>query len=298
MIVSDWIESAREHLGGGVVEQVNRLAASYTPGDSALTMQYDLAGLAQGVPLAAGLNCFMVWATEPATKQVEITPGWAGAPVVALAQGDVVRVRPAQYTHRIFGAINDTLTELSSPLQGVFGVDSTDIQYNSMQSLYDLSTAEEVDDVLRVSWGDVTDDQDLWPELGFQEWDYRSVTPNVLFPSGKQLVLRTDEIATGSTLRVTFRRRLGLVDALNDNVSQTFLADSAWDIPPLGAAARLSMSGEWRRNRIDAQGDTRRAQEVPAGAMLGGARALQAMYQRRVEQEASRLMNLYPPKMR
>ena len=92
----------------------------------------------------------------------------------------------------------------------------------------------------------------------------------------------------GSTVRVTYRAMLNTVDTLSDDVSMTGLPITAYDLPVLGAAAKLAWPTEYKRNATEHQPDTRRAQEVPPGSRLGAARALQQRYEQRVTDEEVR----------
>lgn len=296
MIVQEWVDQIRESLTPGVIEQVNKLSAAYTPGDTTLTMQYPLAGaFAKGVPLCVGLNTMMVWSANDATHEVEVEAGWAGSTPTSAAAQALVRIRPAMFTHRIFGAVNDVLNELSSPLKGIYGVGTVDLDYDPIIDTYDLTDAENFQSIIGVQIGDPDDDTSRWPSLSSTtDWELRSTAATAQAPSGRQLRIHGPMAALGQTLRVTYRTVLSQADSLSDDVSMTGLPDTAYDLPVLGAAARLAFPQEYKRNAMESQPDTRRAGEVPPGARLGAARALQQRYEVRVDQEAARLIAAYP----
>lgn len=295
MIVRDWVDQARETLGGGVVEQVNRLDQAFTPGDTTITTEFDTEGIARGIPLCVGLNTFMVWVVNPQNKEVTVQPGWGSSPIVAADAGELVRVRPNVQTHRIFNAINDTLAELSSPLMGLYAISTHDFTYDPAVPNYDLTGAENIDRVLAVQVGDPDADDSRWVTLrNIDQWEERVTPPTAEVPSGHQLRLFGPMLTEGRTVRVVYRSGFGQVDSLDDDVSNTGLPDTALDLPVWGAAARLSVPGEWRRSLLNAQPDPRRADEVPPGAVLGGSRALQGKYMERVAQEAARLISQNP----
>jgi hypothetical protein len=296
--VGQWVDQAREHLGSGVVEQVNRLSAQYNPGDTAITLQYPTDGVAKGVPLCVGLNTMMVWSVTPATGEVEVQSGWAGSSEISAAAGALVRVKPNYYTHRIFDAVNDVLNELSSPLAGIYGVGTIDLTYLQTVDGYSLTAAENLQSVIGVQFGDPLDSTSRWESLSAtNDWALENTAPTAQAPSGQWLRIFGPLGTEGTTLRVTYRMTLRAADTLADDVSMTGLPPTAYDLPPLGAAARLAIPGEHRRNLVTGQPDTRRAGEVPPGAVLGGARALQAKYEMRVQQEAARLMAVHPHRM-
>jgi hypothetical protein len=295
MIVEDWVDQAREMLGGGIVEQVNRLSSPYTPGDTTINLEFEPEGVTKGIPLCVGLTTFMVWAVAPATREVTVEPRWAGSPDVAAATGALVRVRPNVHTHRIFNAVSDILSELSSPLLGIYSMGTVDIPYVSTIANYDLTDAENLQGIHSVQFGDPDDDTDRWITLSSTtDWQLRATGPTNTAPSGKQLRINAPLYAGGTTLRVTYKASLGDIDTLADDVTGVGLPPTALDLPPLGAAARLAVPGEWRRSLLNAQPDTRRSEEVPAGAIIGGARFLQQKFESRVNQEVARLVAANP----
>ena len=78
------------------------------------------------------------------------------------------------------------------------------------------------------------------------------------------------------------------------DISTRQLPNTAYDIPSLGAALKLQSMREPQRNFNTAQGDSRRAEEVPPGAQLRSVPALQIPYERRIKEEARRLKRMYP----
>lgn len=295
---SDWVEATRETLGGGITEQVNRLGEDYQPGDTSIKLQYELKGITAGVPISVGLNTFQVWSTVPSANEVEITPSWAGSPNVAALVGEIVRVKPNFYTHRILTALNDTLSEMSSPSMGMYGVGIQDLPYEEPQTVYDLIELEGVTGILRVQLGSVNDETEDWQEV---RWSHEKLEPTQDFPSGHQLHIHPPSHdfwdRTGDILRVIYRRNFETLDSLNDNVTNTLLPTTAYDVPILGAAARLARPQEFRRNLLNAQPDSRRAEEVPPGASGSGAMMLRRLFEERVNQECGRLRADYPYKM-
>jgi hypothetical protein len=295
----EWVEETREMLGGGG-EQVNRLADDYTPGDTTVTLQYELRGVGQGIPIGVGLNALQVWSTNPQSKQVEVSPQWAGSPNVFAPAGTVVRVKPNFYTHRILKALNDVLSEICTPASGMYAVGIQDIVWEKHVSVFDLSSAEGITKVLRVQAGYLDDEMERWGDLSSTQYQDRKVEPTDDFPSGHQLRVFYDTpnnvLPDGDTLRVIYRRDYLPLDTLEDDVTNTLLQESAHDIPPIGAASRLSVPQEFRRNLLNAQPDTRRSEEVPAGASSSGTRILRGLFDSRVQQEATRLMSNYPPR--
>lgn len=292
-----WCDEVRELLGSGVVEQVNRLATDYEPGDGQLVLERDITGVIPNQVVTCGLNAFLVWTVDSASRTLEVEPGWAASPDVVMESGSLVRMRPALYTHRILKAINDTINELSSPLNGVYAVTNQDLDFDPSVGVYDLTECESLMSVLRVQWGYPDDPLSEWRDLNHGQWQHRPVEPTADFPSGHQLRLFS-EIGSGSTLRLIYSRTPSPLDTLTQDVAMTYLPESCWDLPVLGAAAKLASGMEYRRNIIVAQPDTRRSDEVQPSALQNAYRGLLADFNRRVQQEAARLASQYPPKLK
>jgi hypothetical protein len=113
------------------------------------------------------------------------------------------------------------------------------------------------------------------------------------FPSGFALVLY-ESAYPGFPIRVRYRAPLGtLVNLTDDLVATTGINSSAVDLPPIGAAIRLVAGREVKRSFDEAQGEPRRAEEVPPQSQLIGLRNLQALRQARIHAEVSRLQRRY-----
>lgn len=299
MTVQAWVDRARGYLMSGQTETINILDSAYIPGDGQLSLRYELKGISQGTPLSAGRACFMSWVTTAATKVVEVTPSWDGAPDVSVASDTIVRVKPRFFDHNIFDAVNETLNELSSPSMGLYAIGQITFDTDTSLTVYDLSDAEGLIDVLRVGVTNESDLTDAYPALRQNQWSFRRVNPTAEYPTGLQLRLFDwPAISSATSLIVTYKRAFIPADDIDSATSSTLIGDGMDDLPALGAASRLLIPGEVRRNQLTAQGDTRRAEEVVAGSTLGAARAIRKLYQDRVNDEYARLMQSFPPVLR
>jgi hypothetical protein len=295
-----WVEKTRQLLGTSTVETVNRLQQPFTPGDQTLVMERAVDQVNVGQVICVGLNAFLVWSVEAGAKTIEVESSWAGSPEVAIPAGQIARMKPTIYTHSILDAINDALMEMSSPSLGVHGVSSIDLDYSNSNTVYDLSDTDNLIRVLHVVYGDPNDEQTVWGRLAPNQWDLVKQDPTFDKPGGTYL--RVFPMDNGplwpdsgdQVLRVVYARGVNTLDFLESEVTATGLPETAWDIPPLGAAARLAFPMEYRRNLMQSQPDTRRSDETPPGALLGGARTLRAMFEDRCAQESSRFLQAHP----
>jgi hypothetical protein len=119
------------------------------------------------------------------------------------------------------------------------------------------------------------------------------------FPSGNGLIVYPNDWQTyatqaGSTyvLRVTAATDFD-TSAFTDDVDvveDVGLPASAIDIAPLGAAGKLTGVREILRTNIGTQNQPRRAEEVPPGATIQTGMQLMQLRDRRLSQEATRLL--------
>ena len=301
--VNSWVEKTRQLLGTSTVETVNRLREPFTPGDQTLVMERAVDQVNVGQVICVGLNAFLVWSVDASSKTIEIESSWAGSPEVAVSAGEIARMKPTVYTHSILDALNDALQEMSSPKLSVHGVATIDLPYSESQTVYDLSDTENLLRVLYVAYGDPNDELTLWGRLTPTDWELVKQEPTADKPGGAYLRVFNGRSPSRGTnwpdiydqsVRVTYAKGTNPLDSLDMEVSSSGLPETAWDIPPLGAAARLAFPMEYRRNLMQSQPDTRRSDETPPGAVLGGARTLRAMFEDRCAQESSRFLQAHP----
>lgn len=95
-------------------------------------------------------------------------------------------------------------------------------------------------------------------------------------------------------MRLFFKAGFVVPTAATQTLVSLGLPDSVADIIALGAAARLVLPREVKRNFTEAQGEPRRAEEVAVGAQVASARALMNLRAQRLSEEVSRLSSQYP----
>ena len=113
--------------------------------------------------------------------------------------------------------------------------------------------------------------------------------------AGVHELIRQESIEKTVTVKVTYAHPF-VLDALTlgiDLVSTVGMTTEMTDIPALGAAASLVLGEESARLDLHSQGDSRSDAAVAAGDRARYSLVLQAQYDRRVSQEARRLMAKY-----
>lgn len=284
---SDWVDETSQHLYSGSQEKINELASSIDASATSLTVTYDLDGIGPGSVLSIGAEVLYVWQVDPLSKTVTARRAHGGSTAAAHAAGAVVGVNPNFTGFAILRALNQELDSLASA--GLYAMVTTELTWNPTTAGYDLAGVSNLDTIYEVQWrrSGLTAD---WRPVGH----YRLLrNANVTdFPSGNGLFVDSGE--SGQPLQVLYKTRFSALADFNGDVADTDLPSSAWDIPPLGAAARLVTPREVGRNDTSTQGDTRRSTEVPAGAVARSASVLLQLRGQRISEERAALSRKYP----
>lgn len=287
---SDLVAETRQHLLHGTREGINKLATTLDADDTDVVLTYDLRGVQEGAVISLGLERMYVWSSTVSSKTASVERGWDGTIAVAHTAGEIVRVNSRFDDFAIFRALNEDILDLSSPENGLFQVTSLDLTYATTTYGYDLN-ASMIGAPLLVE-AEYPGGTGNWSRLS--GWQFNPNADSTDFPSGKSLHLLGDQGSPGRTVRVVYAAAFETFLDLTDDTEDIGLPDTCADIPPLGAAARLLAGRASRRSDLDAQGSTRRSEEVSTNDALASPRGLLAQRQMRINSEAARLAALYP----
>lgn len=296
MTLAQWVEDVRYHLDGDNTGEGNQLASGYTAGSGSMVFTYELGNIAPGAILSCGTNVLRVMAVNTSTKTATVIGGWNGSTDATAASGSLVRVNPRFTDHRIVKALNDHLSSLSSPEVGLCAVADITLAYVSTADGYDLTTATGLERLLEVRRTE-SGSAKKWVRLRAGEYELHRQAATADFASGKSLRLIGGRFSgcSGVNVQVVYGKAFTALAALTDDVTGTGLSSTALDIPPLGAAYRLMTGREAARNSPrGAQGNARRADEVPAGAVGRSYGDIVGLWQTRVREEVARLRAQFP----
>lgn len=285
--VSELIEETRRLLLTGAREDRNKLSAAINSSVTSLAVTYDAASISRGTKLSINLEDIYVWDKSSLTIS-PVDRGQFGSTAAAHLINDTIHVNPKFSNWEIFDAINKELKSLSSPANGLFQVTTTELAYSAAISGYNFASVD-VLDIYEVRYA-VPGTSREYPLS--QDWELSRKMSDE-FTNSTALFVRD----AFPSLTVLVKGKFGftpLVAAMTTNTSPTGIPDTALDILSIGAAWRLTAPREVRRNFNEVQGDTRRADEVPAGANLGASRELGRLRQQRINEEVARLNQTYP----
>jgi len=286
--MQDLVADVRRRVYGSMTENVNLVQTSASAGQTSIQLELGVDGIQKGMLLASGLNVWFVKGVYSTDNTVFVIPGYDNSPQSAVAEGDMVYVRPRMTDWYAFNALNDQLRSLSSPDSGLYKIGTWVADVDPTYQTYDVpAAAADMTNILRVRWR-WPGTPDVWSDLAprHYRWVYSTEQNRV------RLLL---SIPSGTEIEFTYKAPFTLATGLDDDlVTDCGLSDTMVDIPVLGAAIELLLSTESRRTQVSTQGDSRRPEEVPVSSNSAIAGQLMRQYKMRVQEEMTRLVTRVP----
>lgn len=286
--IKDLVADARRMTYGSMTEQINLIDGTVAAGATTIPLQLDISGITPGMVLSSGLNVWYVTGSSPGDKQVFVVPGYDNAPQEAAADGDIVIVKPKVTDWYLFNVINDEITRLSSPTNGLYKIGTWVTDVSPTYQTYEVPAgALNMINLARVRY--------RWPGTPDVWSDLRTSSYRWIVSESDNKVQVLVNVPSGTEIEFTYKAPFTKATSLADDpVADCGLADTMLDIPPLGACASLLRSTDGRRNQLQVQGDSRRAGEVQSSANLSTAAAMDRDYKSRVQEEYARLIQRLP----
>lgn len=286
------ITRATRQLLSGTVEQRNKLTTGIDASTDTVVCDFDLEGLRQGQVCEIDAELMYIWSANPGTKTLTVERGYNGSTAATHSAGALITVNPRFPRSQMLEAINDELADLGSPVNGLFQVKTVDIDYDGSSPMIDLTGMSGIDDIISVSVRYLTDDY-----IPVRRYRLVRNVPTDDFPSGT--ALRFDQGIYAGRLRIVYKSPFTALTAESQDVTTVGgLPATCEDILNLGLQIRLMSPREIKRNFTESQGDTRRADEVPAGSVANSMTALMRLRRDRITAEAQRLVRQYPVMMK
>lgn len=289
---NDLVYTTKNKLDGAVGrDRINTLAAAISSTSAtSLTVTYTpTPDLAAGSVIEIDYEQMLVMAVS--TTTLTVLRGWNNTTAATHSNGAIVRVEPRFPQSTIF---NELLTELRAIPRTIFQVVTTTLSFAAGINQVDLIGATgEVYRVLSAERASL--DGIGYPSFIANVRLIRNLSTSD-FASGYAIAL-DDGLSHGETasIRLTYAKSLttsGLTTA-SDLQSVVGLPLSAEDILTFGAASRLMYDKEALRADIARQGQSRNAQEVPPDTNAKMAQRWRMEADRRISEEATRLLGLY-----
>lgn len=285
------VDRVVQQLLAGTVEERNKIASSLNASVTSVPITYSLGSLAEQTVFEIESEMLYVWDVDTANKTLTVERGFGGTTAASHSSGTVLTVNPKFPRWQVLNALNDELADLSSPMNGLFQMKSVDVSYNGSDRMVDLASVTSMIDLYDVRWRFESDDYPVVRNVRLA----RNL-PTTDFSSGFALIF--DQGIQSGTVRVWYKDKYTPFTTEASTVASTGATDELVDLLVLGAQIRLLAGREVKRNFIESQGDTRRAEEVPAGAMNASVTNLLRLRRDRINAEAARLVRQYPLRIR
>ena len=285
------VDRVVQQLLAGTVEERNKIASSLNASVTSVPNTYSLGSLAEQTVFEIESELLYVWAVDVANKTLTVERGFGGTTAASHSSGTVLTVNPKFPRWQVLNALNDELADFSSPLNGLFQMKTVDLSYNGSDRMVDLTNTTDIIDLYDVRLRYLSDDYPVIRGVRLMR-----EMPTTDFASGNVLVF--DQSVLSGTIRVSYKAPYTAFTSEASTLASAGASDSLADLLVLGAQVRLLAGREVKRNFIESQGDTRRSEEVPAGAMNASVTNLLRLRRDRIQAEAGRLARQYPLRIR
>jgi hypothetical protein len=282
------IDKTLRQLLSGTVEARNRLTTTLNSSATSVVVDFSVEGLRAGQVCEIDSELMYIWASDSSTRTLTVQRGFNGTTAAAHTSGAIVTVNPRFPRAQVLEEINNEITDLSSPSNGLFKVETLNITYNGNDKMINLTGATSVIDLLSVSVRYLADDYPVARKAKL----VRDL-PTDDYASG--FAIRFDQGVMPGRLRVVYKAPYTVAATEATDINTTCgVQNSVTDIVTIGAQIRLMAPREIKRNFVESQGDTRRSEEVVSGAITNSVSNLKALRKDRIIAEAARLARAYP----
>lgn len=282
------VTRAHRQLLSGVVEERNKLSSSMTATATSAVLSYDVGGVRSGAVIEVDSEQMYVWEIAESTKTATVERGFNGTTAATHAAGAIVIVNPRFPRNQILEAVNDEMSDLSSPMNGLFQVRTLDLDYNPSNRQTNLPAIADIIDIIEVRYRYKGDD---YKKIN----DVKLIRDLPTKDFGSSMALQIDSNVSAGDMRLTYKAPFTRVTSESDDLQ--IIAGfpvTAEDILVIGSQIRLMSPREIKRNFTESQGDTRRSDEVGAGAVGNSITNLLRLRRDRITAEAARLTRKYP----
>ena len=284
----DLCSDTRRQVYGALTDQMNVVTTSAAAGATELVLDMDITGITPGKTISSGLNVWYVKGTNPAAKTVFVIPGYDNSRKDAVVAGDFVYINPRVTDWYLFNQLNNEIRRMAAADFGLYAIKSWIDNVDPTWQTYTVPTANlDMTGLLRVRYL-APGTPDVWFDIPSRAYQVQSG------PSGVTIRM-TRHIPSGTKIEFVYKAPFAVAPLLTtDVVTGCGLAATMTDIPVLGASFRLIRTTESQRGQITSQGDSRRPTEVASMSNLQTSTALERDYEKRIHEEATRLLQRNP----
>lgn len=272
--VAGLCQSVRRNLSQNLNDELVVTLSEYTPASGTISFATTNRRVGPGTLLSWREATLYVTAVGTGSDTADVISGYDGGSDVIIPAGTPLRINPRFTDYTIFVAVSDAMREMVSPVNGLY----FPCTYTFPGGEGFLPIGDNIKRVTEVRARAGTDD---WVRLGPSEFTVSLDPQNThvrVFVSAQEYQV---VCAAGFVMPTSFD---------DDVVDDCFLLPSMVDIPVLGASATLMYGQEARRVQQRAQGDPRRAEDVPMTGAASAGRDMRRMFQQRIDEEHAKLI--------
>jgi hypothetical protein len=290
--LSDLIDEVKNNLQGYTLRQdrITYLANSGGISNSAISATIGSSNnLAKGI-VEIDDELILVDSYDKTSNTLNIMPGFGRGYQHSTAashnQYAPVILSPAFPRISIKQAINDTIGSVYPKL---WTNASTTLTYNPAVTTYALPS--DIQDITALSWQSVGPSKEWIP---INRWRHDKMANTSAFASGETVSIH-DRITPGRTIQVAYKKAPTVLSNSTDEFTTVSgLPSTCRDVIVLGAAYRmLSYVDAGRVNLTSAESDAADT-KIPSSAGASVSKYIFALYQQRLNEESTKLMNQYP----
>lgn len=286
------LDRVQRQLLSGTVEERNKLETSVDADDTEFITTYDLNGLRAGTVFEIDSELCYIWSVTAGSKTMTVERGYGGTTAASHSAGAIITLNPKFPKSQMLESLNQDIDDLSSPVNGLFRVVATSLTYNGSDRQINLAGATNVIDLIDVRVRYLSDDYPVIRGVRLQR-----DLPTTDFASGFAIVF--DDECVAGTIRVRYKAPFVRASSLSTDLQTTcFVPQSMEDILEMGVMVRMLQSREVKRNFVESQGDTRRSDEVPPGAMRDSFSNILRLRRDRIIAEKAKLARQIPTTIR
>ena len=289
--IGDSVTRAKRLLHSNTRTEFDALDAETSAAATTINLKYQTDGIRAGSYISVGdttQGYETMYVHSRNGEYATVMRAVDGSAAVAFDADTLIEVEPRFTGHQILEAVRDAVRSLPPNLYGISTLETTVTTTGSAVN-FDLSSTGylHVLQALRSP----RSQRDRWIKANVKIYSDSNTTD---FASGYSLVVQ-EGLEKDVTIRVTYAHPFvdGTLALDTDLVTTVKMQSQMQDIPALGAAASLMLADESTRLDLHAAGDSRGDAALNAGDRTQYSRNLQFQFDRRVSQEARRLMALY-----
>ena len=280
--VGDAVTRTKRLLNSNTRTELDAIHTTITAAATTIRLKYQTDGIRAGSYISVGddTNPYETMYVHARNGEyATVQRGVDGSAGYAWAADTAIEVEPRFSAHQIHEAVKDAILAMPNNL---YGVETTEVSFSTTQQAITTTFSKGFNQVLSATrTARAGEDRLLSFNVKVQEYD------------GAYKVVRQEGIEKAVTVNLTYAHPFvtSTLTLGTDLVSTVGMTAEMIDIPSLGAAASLLLGEESLRLDLHSQGDSRTDAAVAAGDRARYSLVLQAQYDRRVSQEARRLMS-------